>query len=161
MNSTKSVETIVAKVETDKVEQLKTWLSDNKATSGVNIDADTKRYYPYNNLASNLIGFCGTNNQGLDGIELSYDDELKGTSGKLTTAVSVSKDAIPDSSEEYIAPENGSNVYLTIDSNIQTIAEKYLKQAVEENSCKRGGNVIIMDPSTGSILAMATYQIII
>lgn len=157
LTSTKSVETIVSKVETDKVEQLKTWLSDNKVTSGVNIDADTKRYYPYNNLASNLIGFCGTNNQGLDGIELSYDDELKGTSGKLTTAVSVSKDAIPDSSEEYIAPENGSNVYLTIDSNIQTIAEKYLKQAVEENSCKRGGNVIIMDPSTGAILAMATY----
>lgn len=157
LTSSNSVETIVSKVETDKVTELQTWLKENDATAGVNIDADVKRYYPYNNLASNVIGFCGNNNQGLDGIELSYDDVLKGTSGRLTTAIDVTRDAIPDQNEEYIAPENGSNIYLTIDSNIQTIAEKYLKQAVEENNCERGGNVIIMDPSDGSILAMATY----
>ena len=122
-----------------------------------NIDEDTKRYYPFNNLASNLIGFCGSDNQGLDGIELEYDDVLKGTNGKLTTAISASQKAIPDSNKEYIAPENGSNLYLTIDSTIQSIAEKYLKQAVEENNCKRGGNVIIENPETGEILAMATY----
>ena len=157
LTSSNSVETIASKVETDKVEQLEKWLEENKVTSGVNIDADVKRYYPYDNLASNVIGFCGSNNQGLDGIELSYDDVLKGTSGKLTTAIDVTRDAIPDKNEEYIAPENGSNIYLTIDSNIQTIAEKYLKQAVEENNCKNGGNVIIMDPKDGDILAMATY----
>ena len=157
LTSSNSVETIVSKVETDKVSELETWLEENKATAGVNIDADVKRYYPYNNLASNVIGFCGSNNQGLDGIELSYDEVLKGTSGRLTTAIDVTREAIPDQNEEYIAPENGSNIYLTIDSNIQTIAEKYLKQAVEENKCTRGGNVIIMDPSDGSILAMATY----
>lgn len=157
LTSSNSVETIVSKVETDKVSELETWLEENKAKVGVNIDADVKRYYPYNNLASNVIGFCGSNNQGLDGIELSYDDVLKGTSGRLTTAIDVTREAIPDQNEEYIAPENGSNIYLTIDSNIQTIAEKYLKQAVEENKCTRGGNVIIMDPSDGSILAMATY----
>lgn len=157
LTSSNSVETIVSKVETDKVSELETWLKENNATAGVNIDADVKRYYPYNNLASNVIGFCGSNNQGLDGIELSYDDVLKGTSGRLTTAIDVTREAIPDQNEEYIAPENGSNIYLTIDSNIQTIAEKYLKQAVEENECERGGNVIIMDPSDGNILAMATY----
>lgn len=157
LTSSNSVETIVSKVETDKVSELETWLEENNAKAGVNIDADVKRYYPYNNLASNVIGFCGSNNQGLDGIELSYDDVLKGTSGRLTTAIDVTREAIPDQNEEYIAPENGSNIYLTIDSNIQTIAEKYLKQAVEENKCTRGGNVIIMDPSDGSILAMATY----
>ena len=157
LTSSNSVETIVSKVETDKVSELETWLKENNATAGINIDADVKRYYPYNNLASNVIGFCGSNNQGLDGIELSYDDVLKGTSGRLTTAIDVTREAIPDQNEEYIAPENGSNIYLTIDSNIQTIAEKYLKQAVEENECERGGNVIIMDPSDGSILAMATY----
>lgn len=155
--SNNNVETIISKVETDKVDKLKEWLKENKISSMVNIDEDVKRYYPYDNLASNVIGFCGNNNQGLDGIELSYDDKLKGTSGKLTTAIDVTKDAIPDKNEEYIAPENGSNIYLTIDSNIQTIAEKYLKQAVEENSCTRGGNVIMMNPKTGEILAMATY----
>lgn len=157
LNSSRSVETIASKVETDKVTTLKAWLSENKISSGVNIDEDVKRYYPYNNLASNLIGFCGTNNQGLDGIELSYDDELKGTNGKLTTAISVTQTAIPDQNEQYIAPENGSNIYLTIDSNIQTIVEKYLKQAVEENNCQRGGNAIAMNPENGEILAMATY----
>ena len=157
LTSSNSVETIASKVETDKVDELKKWLEENDVESGVNIDADVKRYYPYDNLASNVIGFCGSNNQGLDGIELSYDDILKGTSGKLTTAIDVTQDAIPDKNEEYIAPENGSNIYLTIDSNIQTIVEKYLKQAVEENECKDGGNAIIMDPSNGDILAMATY----
>ncbi len=157
LNSSRSVETVASKVETDKVTTLKAWLSENKISSGVNIDEDVKRYYPYNNLASNLIGFCGTNNQGLDGIELSYDDELKGTNGKLTTAISVTQTAIPDQNEKYIAPENGSNIYLTIDSNIQTIVEKYLKQAVEENNCQRGGNAIAMNPENGEILAMATY----
>lgn len=157
LNSEKELETISTKVENNKVEELKEWLEYNNNTTGINIDKDTKRYYPYNNLASNLIGFCGTDNQGLDGVELSYDRTLKGTSGKITTSISVTQDAIPDEDEEYIAPENGSNVYLTIDSNIQTIAEKYLKQAVEENSCSRGGNVIIEDPTTGEILAMATY----
>ena len=157
LNSKKSSETIASKVEIPKVEELKNWLKDNKISTGINIDVDTKRYYPYNNLASNLIGFCGSDNQGLDGVELSYDNILKGTDGKITTSISVTQDAIPDDDESYIAPENGSNVYLTIDSNIQTIAEKYLKQAVEENNCSRGGNVIIEDPTTGEILAMATY----
>lgn len=157
LNSKKSVETIISKVEATKVDELRKWLNENNLNAGINIDEDTKRYYPYNNLASNLIGVCGNDNQGLDGIELSYDSILKGTNGKLTTAISVDRDVIPDGDEKYIAPENGSNLYLTIDSNIQTIAEKYLKQAVEENNCKRGGNVIIMDPSNGEIKAMATY----
>ncbi len=157
LTSDKSVETIVSKVEADKVNVLQEWLKDNDATAGVNIDEDTKRYYPYDNLASNLLGFCGTSNQGLDGIELSYDSILKGTNGKLTTAISVTQDAIPDQNQQYIAPEDGSNIYLTIDSNIQSIVEKYLKQAVEENNCARGGNAIIMNPTNGEILAMATY----
>lgn len=158
LNSEKTVETIVSKVENDKIEQLKEWLNEKEYNAGINIDPDTKRYYPYNNLASNLIGFCGTDNQGIDGIELKYDSILKGTSGRLTTATqNGSSKAIPDKNEQYIAPKDGSNIYLTIDSNIQAIAEKYLKQAVEENRCKRGGNIIIEDPETGKILAMATY----
>ena len=157
LNSTNETEKIVSKVENDKVDVLKKWLKENKISAGINIDEDTKRYYPYNNLASNLIGVCGTDNQGLDGIELEYDSLLKGTNGKITTSISVRKDAIPDTTQTEIAAENGSDIYLSIDSNIQAIAEKYLKQAVEENNCKRGGNVIIEDPTTGEILAMCTY----
>ena len=149
--------TIARKVENDKITQLETWMEDNEIYSGINIDEDTKRYYPYDNLASNLIGFCGTDNQGLWGLELKWNDILTGTPGRVTSAQDAVQDLIPYEDETYIAPQNGNDITLTIDANIQQIAEKYLKQACEENECEEGGNVIIMDPDTGDILAMATY----
>lgn len=157
VTSTNSVETIAKKVDIDKVSKLKQWMEDNKWSSGINIDKDNKRSYPYNNLASNLIGFCGSDNNGLAGIEYYWDETLTGTPGRVTTSIDATQESIPDTDEKYIAPENGSNITLTIDANIQTIVEKYLKQAVEENNCKNGGSMAIMDPSTGDILAMATY----
>ena len=157
VTSTNSVETIAKKVDIDKVSKLKQWMEDNKWSSGINIDKDNKRSYPYNNLASNLIGFCGSDNNGLSGIEYYWDETLTGTPGRVTTSIDATQESIPDTDEKYIAPENGSNITLTIDANIQTIVEKYLKQAVEENNCKNGGSMTIMDPSTGDILAMATY----
>lgn len=157
VTSTNSVETIAKKVDIDKVSELKQWMEDNKWSSGINIDKDNKRSYPYNNLASNLIGFCGSDNNGLSGIEYYWDETLTGTPGRVTTSIDATQESIPDTDEKYIAPENGSNITLTIDANIQTIVEKYLKQAVEENNCKNGGSMTIMDPSTGDILAMATY----
>lgn len=157
VNSKSSVETIIKKVEENKITELKNWMKENDISSGINIDSDTKRYYPYDNLASNLIGFCGNDNQGLEGLEYYWDSVLTGTPGKILTTKDASQSIIPDKNEQYIAAENGSNLTLTIDLNIQLIAEKYLKQAVIENDCKRGGNIIIMDPTNGDILAMATY----
>ena len=149
--------TIAKKVENDKIEKLEAWMEENDIYSGINIDEDTKRYYPYDNLASSLIGFCGTDNQGLWGLESKWNDILTGTPGKVTSAQDAVQDLIPYEDETYIAPQNGNDITLTIDANIQQIAEKYLEQACEENECKEGGNVIIMDPDTGDILAMATY----
>lgn len=157
VTSTNSVETIAKKVDSDKVAELEKWMDDNDYHTGINIDADTKRSYPYNNLASNLLGFCGSDNNGLAGLEYYWDSTLTGTPGKVTTAIDATQSAIPDTEEQYIAPENGSNITLSIDANIQSIVEKYLKQAVDENNCKNGGSMILMDPSTGDILAMATY----
>ena len=157
VSSTNSVETIVKKVENDKIAELKKWMEDNEVYAGINIDEDTKRYYPYDNLASNLIGFCGTDNQGLEGLEAWWDSILTGTPGKVTSSQDAVQDLIPDQNQTYIAAQNGNDLTLTIDVNIQAIAEKYLKQACEENKCGNGGNVIIMDPNTGDILAMATY----
>ena len=156
VNSNSSVVTIAEKVEKDKIDLLKSTLEENNITAGVNIDSDTKRYYPYDNLASNLIGFLGTD-KGLEGIEASWDSVLTGTAGKKVITTDSSSREIPNTEQTYIPAQNGSNITLTIDVNIQTIAEKYLKQAVIENNCVRGGNVIIMRPSTGDILAMATY----
>lgn len=157
VNSENSIETIAKKIEQDKVDKLKAWMSENKYYSGINIDEDVKRYYPYATLASNLLGFCDVDNKGQEGIELKWDSILTGTPGKITSITDATSELIPDKNESYVASENGSNITLTIDANIQTIAEKYLKQACLENNCKQGGNVIIMKPSTGDILAMATY----
>ena len=149
--------TIARKVENDKIAELEAWMKENKIYSGINIDEDTKRYYPYDKLASNLIGFCGTDNQGLWGLESKWNDILTGTPGKVTSAQDAVQDLIPYENSTYIAPQDGNDITLTIDANIQQIAEKYLKQACEENNCQEGGNVIIMNPNNGDILAMATY----
>lgn len=157
LNSNSQVETIAKKVEQDKVDELKAWMDENDISVGINIDEDTKRYYPYSTVASAVIGFCGSDNQGLSGIESKWDSVLTGTPGKIVSSQGSNQEEIPNAEETYISAENGSDLTLTIDLNIQTIVEKYLKQAVEENECSRGGNVIVMDPSTGDILGMASY----
>jgi len=82
LNKNTSIETIARKIEKEKTDNLKNWMKEENITKGINIDEDTKRYYPYNNLASNIIGFCGIDNQGLEGLEKTYDDILKGVSRK-------------------------------------------------------------------------------
>lgn len=157
VTSNSQVETIIKKVEKEKVNKLKTWMEENDIEVGINIDEDSKRYYPYGTVASSVLGFCGNDNQGLAGLEYTWDSVLTGTPGKVVSSKGSDQAEIPNAEETYISAENGSDLYLTIDFNIQTIVEKYLKQAVEENECSRGGNVIVMDPKTGDILGMACY----
>ena len=157
VNSESQVETIIKKVEQEKVDALKQWMEENEIAVGINIDEDTKRYYPYGSVASSVIGFCGSDNQGLSGIESKWESVLTGTPGKIVSSKGSDQQEIPNAEETYISAENGSDLTLTIDLNIQSIVEKYLKQAVEDNDCTRGGNVIAMNPKTGDILAMASY----
>lgn len=157
VNSDAQVETIIKKVEQEKVDVLKQWMEENKIAVGINIDEDTKRYYPYSTVASSVIGFCGNDNQGLSGIEAKWESVLTGTPGKIVSSKGSDQQEIPNAEETYISAENGSDLTLSIDLNIQSIVEKYLKQAVDENECRRGGNVIAMNPKTGDILAMASY----
>lgn len=156
VNSDSSVQTIAKRVEQDKIDKLKAWMEENDISVGINIDEDTKRYYPYNNLASYVIGFCNSENQGIYGIERSYNSYLTGTPGKIVTSGDVNNDEISTEDAQHIEAENGNNVVLTLDANIQTIVEKYLKEAVEKNNA-RNGSVIIMRPSNGDVLAMASY----
>ena len=157
VNSNSQVETIIKKVEQEKVDKLEAWMKENDISIGINIDEDTKRYYPYGELASNVIGFCGNDNQGLSGIESKWDSVLTGTPGKIVSAQDSSQKEIPNAEETYISAENGSNITLTIDLNIQSTIEKYLEQAVQKYECEDGGNVIVMNPQTGDILGMACY----
>jgi len=157
VNSNSTYQIIAKKVTQEKVTELQNWMDENEVYSGINIDETEERFYPYETLASNLIGFCGTDGYGLEGLEERLNSILTGTSGRKISSGDSLQEEIPNSNELYIEAENGSNVVLSLDYNIQAIAEKYLKQAVEENDCKQGGNVIIMQPDTGDILAMATY----
>ena len=150
-----SIETIVKKVDKEKADELRTWMEQNGITTGINIDEDSKRYYPYGDLAAQVIGFCGNDNQGLDGIEAKYNDELKGTNGKIERQTNAAGESLGD--EEYISAIDGNSLILTIDMTIQSIVEKYLEEACIDNVCTDGGSIIAMNPKNGDILAMATY----
>ena len=152
-----SIETIVKKIDKEQSNELRKWLIDNNINTGVNIDVDTKRYYPYNTLASQIIGFCGSDNQGLMGIESKYDNELKGEKGSIVRYTDAKGGILTKEGEEYIDAKDGNDIVLTIDAKIQGIAEKYLKEACIDNKCTDGGNIIIMNPQNGDILAMAGY----
>ena len=152
-----AIQKIINKVDTDKANELRKWMNDNNIQEGINIDEDTKRYYPFNSLASQVIGFCGGDNQGLTGIEAEYDEYLKGKQGTISKITDASGKRISGTPEEYNKPTDGDDIVLTIDVNIQSIAEKYLKQACIDNNCTDGGNVIVMNPQNGEILGMAGY----
>lgn len=150
-----SIETIVRKVDKEKTDKLRNWMESNGIVTGINIDEDSKRYYPYGDLAAQVIGFCGSDNQGLDGVEAKYDNELKGINGKINRQTNASGVSLGD--ENYISAIDGNNLFLTIDMTIQSIVEKYLEDACIDNVCTDGGSIIAMDPRNGDILAMATY----
>ena len=152
-----SIETIAKKVNKDKTDDLRKWMEENKITTGINIDEDTKRYYPYSTFAAQVIGFCGSDNQGLDGIEAKYDEQLKGKQGSIRRHTDAKGGEIGDEGENYVAAVDGNDLILTIDFTIQSIAEKYLEEACIDNKCTDGGNIVVMNPQNGDILAMATY----
>lgn len=157
VNKRSSIETITKRVDKEKTDKLRMWLQENNISKGINIDEDTKRYYPYSTLASQVIGFCGSDNQGLDGIEAIYDDILKGSKGAIKRHADAKGGEIGKEGENYIPAIDGNDIVLSIDLTIQSIAEKYLEEACIDNVCTDGGNVVIMNPKTGDILAMATY----
>ncbi len=152
-----SIETIARKEEKESVDKLRLWLIENNFNKGINIDEDTKRYYPYNNFASHIIGFCGSDNQGLGGIEAKYDKILSGEKGRITRVKDGSGKEIDGTVEQYINATDGNGIITTIDMGVQSIVEKYLEEACIDNKCTDGGNVVVMDPTNGNILAMATY----
>ena len=152
-----SIENIIKKVDNEKANELRNWMKDNNITIGINIDEDTKRYYPYNNLASHVIGFCGSDNQGLDGVEVKFDEILKGSKGTIKKLADGKGGDLLEGTEEYVPSVNGKDIVLSINMSAQAIVEKYLKQACIDNVCTDGGNIIVMNPKTGDIIAMATY----
>ena len=148
-------EMIKRRIDVEIADKIREWV-DEENLKGVHLVEDTKRYYPYNSMACHILGFTGTDNVGLDGIESIYNEYLQGTSGKLITAKNAIGTELPYEYETYVAAENGKNVVLTIDETVQYYLEKHLQEARTEQKCVEGAAGIVMNVKTGEILAMAS-----
>ncbi len=148
-------EYVKRKIEKDKADEIRAFC-DEYDISAIGLDEDTKRYYPYDNLASTVIGFTGTDNQGLTGIEAYYDSYLKGTDGRVVSAKNAWGTDMPFEYEKRIEAVDGNSLVLTIDLNIQYYVDKHLETAVKEQKVNNRAAAIVMDVNTGEVLAMST-----
>ena len=148
-------ETIKKDVDKDTADLVRAFIDKNGFTRQIYLEATQKRYYPYKNLAAQVIGYLGTD-AGLFGLELEYDSLLKGTDGKYVAAIDAKGHSMPSKYESKIDAKNGYTLQTTLDMNIQAILQNYLEQTYKENLA--GNNVcgIVMDVHTGAILAMST-----
>lgn len=148
-------EIIKRKVDRTVAEQVIAFASDNDI-DGINLIEDSKRYYPFDNFASTVLGFTGTDNKGLAGIEAYYDSYLQGTAGTVLSARNAWGIDMPDEYETMVSAQDGNSLVLTIDQAIQHYLEKQLDIAVEEHNVQDRAAGIVMNVKTGEILAMAT-----
>lgn len=123
--------------------------------AGVELEEETQRYYPKGTLAAHVLGFAGIDNQGLEGVEKTLEDWLVGQEGRIVGEYDANNNPIPQAEYEYIPPEDGYDVYLTIDENIQYFCERELANLMNSEFPAKNAGIIIMDPKSGEILAMA------
>lgn len=149
---------IQSKVEYNEKEAFVEWAEKNGLNQAFYIITDYKRYYPQNNLASTVLGFTGTDNVGLEGLEAKYNSVLSGTPGRIVTAQNGVGDEMPTTMEytKVVDAVDGYGLVTTIDSFVQAQTEKYLAEAVTATGSLHRGVAIVMDVNTGAILAMAT-----
>ena len=120
---------------------------------GVNVDEDYARYYPYGQLASKVLGFTGADNQGIIGLEVKYDEYLAGTAGAILTTTDVRGLEVENTAEKRIEPENGSDLYISLDYNIQAWCQQIADKMLEQKAAK-GVSIVLMNPQNGEIYAM-------
>lgn len=149
---------IAGEVETDVKEALEAYIdehSDNKLSTIIGIDPDTKRYYPYSSFASTIIGFTNSDDQGVGGIEMQYDDDLTGVSGRIITAKNAQQGSMSSDYETTYDAKPGESLVLTIDEVIQYYLEQGLEQALVDTGAKYAYGIVI-DTDTGAILGMTS-----
>ena len=148
--------TIRVKVEKELADEVRAFKNKHELKS-VHLIEDTKRYYPYSSLGSQIIGFVGTDNYGLEGVEAVYNESLEGTNGRIVRAATAQgMDMLYTGYEDYFDAADGQSLVLTLDSTIQYYLEKNLAQAIEDNEILNGGIGIVMEVDTGAILGMSS-----
>lgn len=146
------------KIEKPAADEVRQFILDNEElelTKYIGIDETTKRYYPNDSLASVVLGFVGSDDQGLSGIESYYDNDLTGIAGRVVAAKNAAGTNMPFSYEKVEEGTKGKSLVLTLDSYVQYTAEKYLEAAIEENQIAERGAAVVMNVNTGAIIAMA------
>ena len=146
------------KIEKSTADEIRKFISDNKdleITKYIGLDETTKRYYPNDTLASVVLGFVGSDEQGLSGLESYYDNELTGIAGRVVAAKNALGTDMPFTYEKVEEAIKGNSLVLTLDSYIQYTCEKYLETAIEQNKVAERGAAVVMNVNTGAILAMA------
>lgn len=143
------------KVELDEATAVRSYISENGVT-GVYLEPATRRYYPQGILAAQVLGFVGSDNTGLDGIEAACDSLLTGEAGSITTAKGNYGAQMSYHYESYQDPESGNDVVLTIDETVQQMLEKHMQEAIVQYDVQNGAFGVVMNVNTGEILAMAT-----
>lgn len=121
--------------------------------AGVKVDEDFKRYYPFGSLASKVLGFTGSDNQGIIGLEVKYEDILKGSPGKILTMTDARGVELPEAGESRLEPINGNDLYISLDNNIQQYVEQAAKKVMEQKGAD-SVSILLMRPGNGEIVAM-------
>ena len=151
-------EVIQSKVEYKEKTAFSDWVTANGLSRAFYIIKDYKRYYPQGTLASTVLGFTGTDNAGLEGLEYKYESVLAGVAGRIVSAQNGLGDEMPTTMEytKVVDAQTGGSLVLTVNSTVQMYAEKFLAEAVQSAGCTNRGVAIVQDVNTGGILAMAT-----
>ena len=146
---------VAAAIETDVAAQIREYINE-KGISGIHLEPNSKRYYPYGTMAAQVIGFTNASNTGSEGIEASYNSYLSGTAGKVITTKGNNEMDMPFSYENYVSSIPGCDVVLTLDATVQTCLEKQMRSAIDRYDVQNGAFGLVMNAKTGEILAMAT-----
>lgn len=149
-------EVLKLRVDEDVANEVRSFINEY-SVKGIYLSPDAKRYYPYGTLASQVIGFVGTDNTGLYGLEAQYEDQLEGQTGLVVTARDNAGNDLLYEYEQYHAAQNGSNLVLTLDATVQYYLEKGIEEMLDQFDAKNGATGIVMNAKTGGILAMASY----
>lgn len=143
------------KVETDVKDRVVQFIEENDLGNAIQLQEDYKRYYPFGSFASTILGFTGTDGQGLAGLEAYYDEYLSGTAGRLVTAKNAVGTDMPFQYEQKVEAQDGYNLVLTIDEVVQHYLEQALEEGIANNQVENGATGIVMNVNTGEIVAMA------